>query len=550
VDTTLSFGFTFGVRTAGQETINADDFFIRRPDDVVVSVIAGDKVAPIVAESDAPLNYCDLDNDDDLFSVNVVSEGSGVFSKNVVVWDDASFPDLASLINDLNDKLSNYGTSASPVEFAAFGSDKLQLSPVDPQVTKVTLTDADFLGFSSDEIVATEPVANFDLNVGFLGTEVRGGTITIDADVISRFIDTNDPSVLGFVGPFIDPLDGGVLADADGSLIAANVPGELELSDTDGAGFFLRIGRGGVATEVIVPQSATTDNTTLEHLQSDVQDALDTAGLGDLITAGISNDKLILSLPDTDGGLLGFNNDGTGEAFVLDGGGSVTLTASDSLTDFEFDSDVSFLLSLDGAPPCLVTIPATDPAIEEIGFDPSQTATLPDLAGQNDAVENGQLSGDASFGIAVTKSDGTVLNKTILVTNVQTDGTDPPDPNANSSRTDLADDIDSVLAVQGLGSLIDAKVVGSKIVLEAKNASVSAIKITSADAETQNKIGFVQGQQVFLTLATASDAVGNGVLTGDATFDITIKTDRAPRQQRLSLIRTLLTARVILPTPT
>ena len=516
VDTSLGFGFAFGVRTVCQVTINEYDFFIRQPDDAVVSVTAGEKVAPIVAGSAAPLNYNDLDDDDDWFSVDVERQGSGDFSKNVVIWDNASFPDLASLVDELNSQLDN---NNSPVEFVAFGSDKLQLSPVDPQVTEVTLTHAGFLGFSSNEIVAMEPEANFDLNVGFLGTEVREGTITIDADVISRFIDPNEPSVLGFVEPFIDPLYGGVLAAVDGNLAAAEAPGELVLLDEDGAGFFLRFGRGGVATEVIVPQSATTDNTTSEHLRSDVQDALDAAGLGDLITAGITGDQLTLSLPDTDGDLLGFKNDGRGEAFVLDDDGNVTLTASDQQTDFEFDSDVSFLLSLDGTVPYLITLPATDPAIEELGFALQEEAVLDPLIAANSGPANGKFgsAGNRSLTITVTNNTGATTAAALTIYESDPDDGGPLTGwDTNASLSDLVTDINQAIGGSALSGLISASVDGTEIKITPA-AAVTSVKV-SGGSETE--FGFSTNQANHLYLTTDADAAAS--LSGEATFDVII----------------------------
>ena len=525
VDTSLGFEFAFGVRTAGQETINEYDFFIRQPGDAVVSVTAGEKVPPIVAESEAPLNYWDEDLLYDWFSVDVKREGSDDFSKNVVVQDNASFPDLASLVEYLNSQLDN---NNSPVEFVAFGSNKLQLSPVDPQVTEVTLTNAGFLGFSSDEIVATEPEANFDLNVGFLGTEVREGTITIDAGVISRFIDPNEPSVLGFVEPFIDPLDGGVLADPDGNLAAAEALEEFVLADEDGAGFFLRFGRGGVATEVIVPQSATNGddgnpaNTSLDDLRQDVQDALDAAGLGDLITAGITitGDKLTLSLPDTDGNLLGFNNDGTGEAFVLDDDdgfddGNVTLTAFNEPTAFKFASDVSFLLSLDGAPPYLVTIPATDPAIENLGFAPQEDAMLDPLIAANPGPTDGKFttSGDRSLTITVTDNTGATTAAALTIYELDPDEDGPLTGwNNNANLSNLVLGINQAIGGSALSGQISASVDGSEIKLTPA-AAVTSVKV-SGGSETE--FGFSTNQANYLYLTTDADAAAS--LSGEATF--------------------------------
>jgi Ca2+-binding RTX toxin-like protein len=341
------------------------------------------------------------------------------------------------------------------------------------------------------------------LNVGFLGAEIYSGDIYLRADVETSLIDPDDPDILGFADAEHGIRQVTGVVTADNSIPAPNLEHE--------AGFFLRVGNLGIATPVIVADNNRAD---LSGLLNDVTDALEAAGLEDIISAsltGSGGDTLQFSLVSTTDSPFGFANESIG----LDG----VLTATPGA--FEYASDVTFLLSVDGGIPKLVTVNFPDTAKTEIGFGDFQYAELPDLVGQNNAVANGQLSGDATFNISVTQSNGYVLNRTITIAKTST-VSDPPAAGDNISRSDLANDIDAALAAQGLGSLIDAKVSGTKIALDGA-ASVSCIRITSVNSVTQNDIGFVAGQQVTLSLR-AANAVTAVDLSHDAHIDIAIST--------------------------
>ena len=133
-----------------------------------------------------------------------------------------------------------------------------------------------------------------------------------------------------------------------------------------------------VPINITFAESATDGIGTIELLAEKTQDAInaDSPALGELLVVEVvdvnGEDRLAIRVIETDADPFGFNN----ESFEPDVGGTITLTAAvvpsgDGASVYEFTTDISFLLSVDGAVPVLVTLPATDPAIEELGFAPA-----------------------------------------------------------------------------------------------------------------------------------------------------------------------------------
>jgi len=252
VDTTLDFGFTFGVYTGGQEltdeTLDAGDFFVRKADDLIVS-----------AKSNDP--------DDDTTDIE------------------------------------NFG---------------------------------------------------FNLNIGFLGAQVSGGEIDFQAAIKTLLIDPDSPAVLGFTtDQYGKEQAGGVVTSFDA------IPSEDLAHD---AGFVLRIGNAGIATEVKILADASNDD--LGDLVDDVNGALGTYGLGDLVEASLNgSDQLVFTLIQTTDTPLGFANESYSGTGML----SATPDSGNATYPFEYGEDVTCLLSVGGAVPKLVTVHFPDPAQQDIG---------------------------------------------------------------------------------------------------------------------------------------------------------------------------------------
>jgi hypothetical protein len=380
----------------------------------------------------------------------------------------------------------------------------------------------------------TSDKTNFDflLNIGFLGAEVQDGEFHLQAEIDTTLIDPNDPDVLGFTD-----LQHGVRVDT-GVIVADEPIPWANPEHTDAlahdAGFSLRIGNLGIATEVLVVDHDRTtlddgDRTNANDLLDDIHAALQTAGLGEWITASLIDtdsdtvgDTVQFALLATSDTPLGFADETIGLTGTVSG-----VPDGDYLNTFEYAGNESFLLSVGGALPQLVTVRFPDPARSDIGFDATQTATLPDLVGQNNADSSGTIAGDgiATFEVKVTQNDGTATGP---VTVTVLEGLWFPE--SNTSVADLADDVTIALFYAGLDSLVLAGVSGEKIVLTPVDTTVSAIEITSADGETEDALGFVAGQMSTLTLVAANPVSnaslddGNAATNDESHIEISVTT--------------------------
>jgi len=159
---------------------------------------------------------------------------------------------------------------------------------------------------------------------------------------------------------------------------------------------------------------------------------------------------------------------------------------------FEFTSDQSFLLSVDGALPKLVRVGFPDTAQTELGFDDIQTAILPDLVGQNDGSATGTIGGDgtATFNVRVTQSNKTITGP--FAVNVTEILWNPPGPNL--SLAELNSDLIIALTNVGLNSLILSEVQGNKRVYRICDPFIRSLVTTMVDSvdEIKEKIKSIQ----------------------------------------------------------
>ncbi|MEM3112699.1 MAG: LEPR-XLL domain-containing protein, partial [Candidatus Anstonellales archaeon] len=360
------------------------------------------------------------------------------------------------------------------------------------------------------------PVSDLIVNVGFLGTTTYPSdpaTISLNMDYDIDVIDPSSPRNLGFVDEDSSLIIFKATED-DGVLEALNEP--RAFSFTNDIIFTLKTGAHDFEpVEVKITATMMEDNENIDDLRDDLQNALESAGFGDLIKAGVLDGKLTLSLPQTDATPLGFAN----EVYDNDeGDGKVVLIAlntpqGDGATAFEFTQDINFLLSIDGALPKLITIPATDPAIEDLKFAPYEKASLEPLVATNPGPTNGKFeetSGvdDKTITITITQTTGTTTKGDITITEAVWSG--------NNSLGDLINEINSAIASSSLNGLVTAEIEGDKIKLTPAS-SVTSVKVTGANV---TEFGFTDGQANYLSLSTDADATTS--LTGTATFDVII----------------------------
>jgi hypothetical protein len=208
--------------------------------------------------------------------------------------------------------------------------------------------------------VAQDAGMNFSFNVGFLGAQVINGNLDLQADIGSELEDPDDPEVLGFVDSQHGVGSGTGVVTASESLPSPNLEHE--------AGFFLRIGDAGVSTAVTVLDDDAAD---VAALKADIQAALVSAGLGEVIAADITGGNVQFALVPTSDTPLGFANETLADGFIQ------AAPDGDGPNDFEYLADQVFLLSVGGQLARLVTVRFPDPAKEELGFDYAQDAGLP-----------------------------------------------------------------------------------------------------------------------------------------------------------------------------
>ena len=351
---------------------------------------------------------------------------------------------------------------------------------------------------------------DFDLNIGFLGAKVVNGDIDFQADIKTNLIDPDSPEVLGF------HTDQYGMEQPSGVVVADNSIPDVDLAHN--AGFVLRIGNLGIATDVLVQAD---DNDNYGNVVDDVKGALDDVGLGDLITVdlgGVGNDHLRFSLVSTDPAPLGFDAESLSENGML--------TAAGAPPDFQPLDNVSFLLSVGGALPRLVTVRAPGSERDDLGFAASEDSETVSLKAQTPAnytlAEPGETN--AEFTISVWQNDGLAPTvDAISFDEMQVGLGARVDAHVVLHELDLdADllaDLNSALGASTVGGLVTAVESGGVLSLVG-SGTVSAIEISGTNTITQQDLGFVDGQQALLTL-TADSAIGDVTFSDgiDNTFD-------------------------------
>lgn len=329
-------------------------------------------------------------------------------------------------------------------------------------------------------------IADFHLNIGFLGADVIDGSLDLEADVDTELLDPNDPILLGF-----EDVQHGV--EHTGGSVTGNLAVASPILDHD-AGFFLRLGNIGVATELVVPAG---DYGTMQGLEDAINLLLDSKDLGNLIEADIDgSDKLTFSIkPSLTPDPLGF--------------GSEAVSATNALTGdniLNYGSNVTFMISENGELPDIVSVRFPDPSETEIGLSEAQTASLVDNLIANDAAIAGSvLTGDADFTLGVMSNLGVLTSMGVSVTQLSTVG--------NLNLGDLVIDVNTAIVFAGLGGVngVAAIATGGKIALVG-GANVAGIKIVSIDTlEAEDELGFSAGQNVTIELT--------GKAVGDPGFD-------------------------------
>ncbi|HEX7095783.1 MAG TPA: LEPR-XLL domain-containing protein, partial [Acidimicrobiales bacterium] len=383
----------------------------------------------------------------------------------------------------------DFGVFTGGKDPADIGAGDFFLRKADPLLASVSASDSNF---------------DFNLNVGFLGAQVVNGNFDLQADISTTLLDPNDPDALGFS-------DGQLgVEHADGTVTSADAVPSADLAHS--VGFFLRIGNVGITTPVYV---ADNNAGSLAALETDIETALSNANLDGLINADIVGGHVRFSLVPTTDTPLNFDNESYSQFGVLS-----ATPDGDGANSFEYTSDQTFLLSVGGALPHLVTLHFPDPAIEDIGFGQTQDAnTLPAVVAPADGPGDGVLTADSTLNITVVTDDGTEHTEAVTVDSDDTDGTNGA---VNTSLSDLADDINAALP-GSISGLIQAFVSGgTKIGFLRLDGSVSAI--TVATGTNSGELGFSSSAATTLRL-DASNTIQHVDLGDEAHLKIEVKLD-------------------------
>ncbi|MBI4292469.1 MAG: LEPR-XLL domain-containing protein [Betaproteobacteria bacterium] len=349
-------------------------------------------------------------------------------------------------------------------------------------------------------VVAGDTGLNFNLNVGFLGASVVNGSLDLQADVETQLLDPDDPVVLGFTDAQLGVEQTGGSVTAANPLVTANLAHE--------AGFFLRIGNLGISTPLAVADN-NSDGDPLSAVTADIDAALVAAGLGDLVDVSLdAANKVRFDLVATTATPLGFPDESLAEFGTL-----LATPDGDGPNIYEFNASQTFLLSLDGALPKLVTVRFPDPSRTDIGFANDQTAAASALVAPS-AASVFDVSGDANFTVTVRKSDGTEESVAFTLTATETDG--------NASAAALAQDIDDQMLGSAVWPLVLVSADGDGHIRFNPLDGTSAIRVQASGTAT-SEIGFAADASATLGLLAADTAVAN--LSDAARFKLTLTSD-------------------------
>ena len=489
VESKLTFTFEFGVFTGGQDEsqINAGDFFVRRAEPLLVSVVAKDT---------------DLD-----FNLNVGFLGAevvnGIFDLQV---------DVASALVDPNDPAalgfedSQHGveqaggvvTAANAVPSASLDHDVgffLRIGNVG--ITKPVFVSADPGVDTINELKAHVQAAIASAGLGSL--------ITVD-------IDGSNKLSFALPGTTDTPLDFANEAYAANGILQV-APGSFEFAEDQA--FLLSL--AGALPKLV---NVRFRNAAEEEIGFDPQQEAGLPNSADQIEAldppsvfNITGDATFAIAVTANNGFH-YANTITVAAGDVPAGADLAdlrdainskLNADLNLAPFLEVVIVGSKLSFEGTNAALSAfrVDAGGTAVSEIGFaEAPQQATLR-LTAANDAISSGDLSASATFRVDMLEVDAGSTTTRITVT-----------PSNNGGVADLAADVDAALAAAGLGGDLDAVAEGNRVVLVAKHVKVASFSVTSENESVEDlahDVNAALADAGFGGQVTASHA-GGGVL--------------------------------------
>ncbi|HSB85249.1 MAG TPA: hypothetical protein VLD86_03020, partial [Ilumatobacteraceae bacterium] len=180
---------------------------------------------------------------------------------------------------------------------------------------------------------------------------------------------------------------------------------------------------------------------------------------------------------------------------------------------YEYLSDQTFLLSVGGGVPKLVTVRFADPSHTDIGFNNGQAAAASPLIAPS-APTVYDVTGDADFTVTVRKDDGTEESFSFTLTATETDG--------NLTVAHLAQDIDDQMIGSTVYPLVIVTADGDGHIRFSPLDGTSAIRVQASGTAT-SEIGFAADATSTLGLLGAGAADAD--LSDAARFKLTLKTD-------------------------
>ncbi|MEX0330675.1 MAG: LEPR-XLL domain-containing protein [Puniceicoccaceae bacterium] len=328
---------------------------------------------------------------------------------------------------------------------------------------------------------------DFHMHVGFLGTEVTGGSLNFNATVETDLIDANDPDLLGFTDAQFGLEKTAGYVTGNSAIPSWNLEHDV--------GFFLRLGNLGESTPVLVPAG---DYVNKAGLQAAINLALADADIDHLVFAVIDGvNHLSFGLwPTLTTNPLGMGNETISSAVL-------PLNAISGNATFEYSSNVTFLLSENGEVPGVVSLRFADPSETDIGFSEGLTASLVDDLEADLIANSNEFGGDALFTLRVRFDDGTSHQAQVNVTKVST-GDNLGD--TDKLVVDLQDALDAALFTN-----ITAGQSGGYLYISG-DSSVAGITLLSIDSTyAESGLGFIGPKAVTVQLT--------GGTVGDTDFD-------------------------------
>ncbi|MEW6094083.1 MAG: hypothetical protein AB1531_08980, partial [Chloroflexota bacterium] len=160
----------------------------------------------------------------------------------------------------------------------------------------------------------------------------------------------------------------------------------------------------------------------------------------------------------------------------------------------------------------------------------TEDTSLPTLVSFYLPDKSGQLSANASFTLSVTDTDDVIHNYTVTVTQAATAD--------NNDITDLVADINNALPA-GADAYVEARLVsGSEVVflIQAEDASAGVKSLMVTDISNADELGLVSQSGSIATLQSGPIEAENGVISADASFDLTWLVGTTETTQLITLL--------------